>query len=441
MLAPSTATKIWAGRGSDTVDILSTRSGDVTTFHANDGDDQVTVTDADFSADDGLLIIEGGIGDDLIDASFWNNSLIIFGDLGEVDYIDRTRAFGQISHASTIMIELGGSDQIFGGSANDLLLGGTQSDTITGGMGNDAVIGDGGRVTVIDGNVYQIGAIDFFIGDDDILAGGLVRDDASDGGDGNDVIIGGAGLDLLYGTLSEDILIYEYGRVTYEDGLATFVVVLGQPPLDNAASTMFDLYLKDRLLVEPYHVGDVLTDRPPIEASVIDVSTGGRPHGTAYHEALCTNLLNEVTFEKASSVLTPESHDYLKETAAVLAGFDGAVVNIKGHADSVGTSEINQRLSLDRAQSVANALAGYGVQPAMLRAVGHGEEQPIADNATEEGRALNRRVEIEMNNGEACEALLQMNNEGAGIIGLLAMTGWRSHRELQQQQARQQINW
>ena len=46
-----------------------------------------------------------------------------------------------------------------------------------------------------------------------------------------------------------------------------------------------------------------------------------------------------------------------------------------------------------------------------------------------------------MNNGAACEALLQMNNEGAGMIGLLAMTGWRSHRELQQQQARQQINW
>jgi outer membrane protein OmpA-like peptidoglycan-associated protein len=431
---------IWAGQGSDTVDILSTRSEDVTTFHANDGDDQITVTDADSSADDGLLIIEGGIGDDLVDASLWNNSLFIFGDLGEVDYLDRTRALDQISSVSTLAIELGGSDQVFGGSADDWLLGGTQSDTIAGGMGNDAVIGDGGQVTFIDGNVDQIGATDFFIGDDDILAGGNIGDDANDGGDGHDVIIGGAGLDLLFGTLSEDILIYEYGRVTFMDDLVTSVVVLGQSPLDNAASTMFGLYLKDRFLVEPYHVGDVFADRSPIEASIIDVSTGGRPHGTAYHEEICTNILNEVAFENGSSILTPESYDYLKQTAAILAGLDGVVVNINGHADSVGTAESNQRLSLDRAQSVANALAGYGVQPEMLRAVGHGEEQPIADNETEEGRAENRRVEIETNNGAACDALLQTNNEGGGMIGLLAVTGWRSQRELQQQQ-QQQINW
>jgi Ca2+-binding RTX toxin-like protein len=432
---------IWAGTGDDTVRFGSTLADDVTTFHANDGDDQITMTDVDGSVEDGVLVIEGGPGDDLIDGSFWNSALFIFGDLGEIEYQDRTRAIDQIVSASTIRIDIGGSDQIFGGSVADVLIGGTDSDSVSGGQGDDAVIGDGGRVTFDNGEIIQIEATDFFIGGGDMLAGGQMNSDSTSGGDGNDVIIGGAGLDILYGTLAEDILIYEYGRVTYQDQLATSVVVLGQRPLDLAAGTMFDLYLKDRFLVSPYFVGDVASDRPAIEVRVIDVSTGPTLYSNAYHDARCQKYLAEVGFELNSALLTHESHAYLQQAAQYLSELGGVIVQISGHADSIGSSVANQRLSLERAQAVVDALVEYGVNPAILRAAGYGEEQPVRDNATEQGRAANRRVEIEIDDGGACQSPAAKLNEGASGLGLLALAGWRSTRQMQHQQGARRINW
>ncbi len=67
-------------------------------------------------------------------------------------------------------------------------------------------------------------------------------------------------------------------------------------------------------------------------------------------------------------------------------------VEIAGHTDSIGTQEYNQRLSQARAEAVARWLVEHGVDSTRIVAVGYGESQPIADNGTEEGRALNRRV-------------------------------------------------
>ena len=432
---------IWAGSGADTVRFESTLADDVTTFYANDGDDQVTITDVDSSTEDGLLVVEGGLGGDLIDGSTWNSTLYLFGDLGEVEYQDRTRAIDQVISVSTITIDDGGADQVFGGSANDVLLGGIGSDAVSGGLGNDAIIGDGGKVSFNNGQVLQIEATDFFIGGGDMLAGGQMNGDSQAGGDGNDVIIGGAGLDILFGTLAEDILIYEYGRVTYEDGLATTVVVLGQRPLDLAASTMFDLYLKDRFLVSPYFVGEVVSDRAPIEVTVVDVSTGPTLYSNAFHDARCQKYLAEVGFELNSAILTSESHVYLRQAADYLSGLGGVIVQISGHADSIGSSVANQRLSLDRAQSVVEALVEYGVNPAILRAAGYGEERPVGDNATEQGRAVNRRVEIEIDDDGACRAPVAEANEGGFGLGLLALAGWRSTRPTQHQHTARRIIW
>ncbi len=432
---------IWAGAGSDEVTFVSTLTDNVTTFHANDGDDRISMVDADATGDDGLLVVEAGLGDDVVDGAAWNAPLFVFGDLGDVDYADRLRALGQIVSASTIRPGDGGSDQVFGGSADDLLLGGAEGDIISGGMGDDAIIGDGGRITFDGGDIVQIEATDFFIGGGDMLAGGRMIDESRRGGDGNDVIIGAAGLDLLFGSLSEDILIYEYGRVTFEDGLATTVVVLGQRPLDLAASELFDLYLKDRFLVPPYHVGDVVADRAPVRASFIDVSTGGRAHDNVHHEAICQDYLADVSFELNSAVLTPESHEYLLEVATVLVGFEDIDVEIGGHADSRGSDAHNLRLSQDRAQAVVDALVKYRVDPDILRAVGYGEELPIADNDTEEGRAQNRRVEIKLDSGAACH-IEDVDYEGGGSgLGLLALTGWLSSRQTQGKHERQRINW
>jgi len=67
-----------------------------------------------------------------------------------------------------------------------------------------------------------------------------------------------------------------------------------------------------------------------------------------------------------------------------------------GHTDSVGSDAYNQRLSLARAESVKAYLVSKGVDRQRIRTEGRGESQPVADNATAEGRAKNRRVDIEV---------------------------------------------
>ncbi len=71
-------------------------------------------------------------------------------------------------------------------------------------------------------------------------------------------------------------------------------------------------------------------------------------------------------------------------------------IRITGHTDSIGTREYNQRLSERRAQAVADYLIGRGVNPKLISTAGAGEDQPIADNGTPEGRAKNRRAVIDI---------------------------------------------
>ena len=67
---------------------------------------------------------------------------------------------------------------------------------------------------------------------------------------------------------------------------------------------------------------------------------------------------------------------------------------IEGHTDSTGPDGYNQGLSERRAEAVQGYLVDHGVSPSNLSTVGYGEAQPVADNSTREGRALNRRVEL-----------------------------------------------
>src|SRR5690606_28140791 len=70
---------------------------------------------------------------------------------------------------------------------------------------------------------------------------------------------------------------------------------------------------------------------------------------------------------------------------------------VEGHTDSVGTDAYNQRLSERRANAVRDVLVNqHGLDSSRIEAVGYGESRPVADNATEEGRAINRRVEAEV---------------------------------------------
>ncbi|MEM8770244.1 MAG: OmpA family protein [Pseudomonadota bacterium] len=103
---------------------------------------------------------------------------------------------------------------------------------------------------------------------------------------------------------------------------------------------------------------------------------------------------SDITFDVNQSAIKPNFYDTLNSVAIVLDEFDKTTVTVYGHADSTGPEDYNQQLSQRRALSVSNYLAAQGVSPGRLQAVGFGESRPIADNATESGRRLNRRVEV-----------------------------------------------
>jgi len=108
------------------------------------------------------------------------------------------------------------------------------------------------------------------------------------------------------------------------------------------------------------------------------------------------NMPNDVTFAKASDEIQPQAAHTLDSVAIVLREYDKTLVNINGHADSDGNDVYNQSLSEERAAAVANFLAGKGVTYGRLVSRGFGESQPVASNATAEGKAQNRRVEIQI---------------------------------------------
>jgi outer membrane protein OmpA-like peptidoglycan-associated protein len=105
-------------------------------------------------------------------------------------------------------------------------------------------------------------------------------------------------------------------------------------------------------------------------------------------------ILEGVNFKPGSAELIMESYAALDKVAQSLLGHPEIVVEIHGYTDSIGDRAFNKRLSQRRAEAVLNYLVSKGLSPARLKAIGFGEENPIADNRSPEGRAKNRRVEL-----------------------------------------------
>jgi OOP family OmpA-OmpF porin len=105
-------------------------------------------------------------------------------------------------------------------------------------------------------------------------------------------------------------------------------------------------------------------------------------------------VLRGVNFAFDSAEIDPSSSVVLDAAADQLNECPNVSVRVEGHTDSIGTEEYNQGLSERRAEGVQGHLIGRGVSASRLTAVGFGESQPIASNDTDEGRALNRRVEL-----------------------------------------------
>jgi outer membrane protein OmpA-like peptidoglycan-associated protein len=105
-------------------------------------------------------------------------------------------------------------------------------------------------------------------------------------------------------------------------------------------------------------------------------------------------VLTGVTFEFNKSRLTLDAMKVLDFVAQSVKAHPEAKIEVGGYSDSVGSTVYNQRLSLARARSVRVYLVQQGVAADQLTAVGYGKSKPVASNATEQGRAQNRRVEL-----------------------------------------------
>jgi OOP family OmpA-OmpF porin len=104
----------------------------------------------------------------------------------------------------------------------------------------------------------------------------------------------------------------------------------------------------------------------------------------------------DVLFDFDKSVIKPEGKSKLDDISNKVRGVNLEVVIAIGHADSIGTDQYNQRLSVRRAESVKAYLVSKGIEGNRVYTEGKGEKQPVADNKTRDGRAKNRRVEIEV---------------------------------------------
>jgi len=101
-----------------------------------------------------------------------------------------------------------------------------------------------------------------------------------------------------------------------------------------------------------------------------------------------------ILFAFDSAELSGQAEENITELATTLKDYEDTNILIEGHTDNIGSESYNQELSEERAASVGDKLKTLGVRTARITEVGYGEEQPVADNSTEEGRRQNRRVEV-----------------------------------------------
>ncbi|MBL8582559.1 MAG: OmpA family protein [Rhizobiaceae bacterium] len=117
---------------------------------------------------------------------------------------------------------------------------------------------------------------------------------------------------------------------------------------------------------------------------------------TRVGDQIILNMPANITFNTDQYMIMPGFYPTLNSVALVLQKYNRTLVDIYGHTDNTGSTAHNLQLSERRAMSVANYLAGQGVDSRRFAVTGFGYSRPVATNATPEGRALNRRVEIQL---------------------------------------------
>ena len=115
---------------------------------------------------------------------------------------------------------------------------------------------------------------------------------------------------------------------------------------------------------------------------------------TVVQKAIADIPVSKIGFESGNDVLLPQSFEALDAMAKLLTQYPSIKIEVQGHTDNTGSPEKNKILSQRRAESVVKYLVSKNIAETRIKAIGHGDEKPVADNSTAEGRALNRRVEI-----------------------------------------------
>jgi len=113
-------------------------------------------------------------------------------------------------------------------------------------------------------------------------------------------------------------------------------------------------------------------------------------------DLLAVSLKGDVTFDYNSAVVRPGLHSEIDRISNVLIKYPQTVIQVEGHTDSTGSESYNMDLSQRRADSVSNLIVQRGVSSTRIETMPYGESMSIADNSTEAGRAMNRRVEIKI---------------------------------------------
>lgn len=138
--------------------------------------------------------------------------------------------------------------------------------------------------------------------------------------------------------------------------------------------------------VDVYMDRQIIDLRQELEGSGVDVVRRG--------QQIVMVLPSDVTFAFDKSDIQPRFRPVLDRVARTLNHYPSTLVDVTGHADAIGSDACNQRLSERRAATVSGYLTSRGALPQRLQSEGAGEGEPVASNATIQGRAANRRVEI-----------------------------------------------
>ena len=115
---------------------------------------------------------------------------------------------------------------------------------------------------------------------------------------------------------------------------------------------------------------------------------------TRIGEGIAVTFASGLLYDFDSDVVKPTAAQNLRTLAQSLGKYPNTDILIVGHTDATGSDSYNDGLSQRRASAALNFLVGQGVTPTRLRSAGRGETEPIADNSTESGQQLNRRVEV-----------------------------------------------